>query len=335
MKSGSLTKPKSNRIISIAPMMEWTDRHDRFFLRQISSQALLYTEMVTTGAILRGDRERFLKFNSQEHPLAIQLGGSNPADLAECARICEDAGFDEINLNVGCPSDRVQSGKIGACLMAEPELVGECVHAMQSAVSLPITVKNRIGIDDQDDYQSLARFVEVVAAAGCGTFIVHARKAILSGLSPKQNREIPPLQYDKVYQLKCDFPLLEIVINGGIRSLAESDEHLKHVDGVMIGREAYHNPFILALVDSSYYGRTQRELSRCDVAEAMLPYISDELKQGARLQHITRHILGLFHAQPNGKLWRRYLSENSYRPGAGVEVVEQALKIVSERSSCT
>lgn len=317
-----------NRRISVAPMMEWTDRHDRYFLRQISQHTMFYSEMVTTGAILFGNRERFLQFNQQEHPIAVQLGGSNPADLAECAVICEDYGYDEINLNVGCPSDRVQSGKIGACLMAEPELVAECISAMQNKVNVPVTVKHRIGIDDLDSYQHLVNFVETVASAGCQTFIVHARKAILSGLSPKQNREIPPLLYPMVYQLKQDFKALEIIINGGITSLEQAEEHLKHVDGVMIGREAYHNPYILADVDQRFFGSDNNVPSRIDVINALIPYIEQELAKGTRLQHISRHILGLFHAQPNGKLWRRHLSENAYKKDAGIEVVRAALALV-------
>jgi len=317
-----------NRCISVAPMMEWTDRHDRFFLRQLSKSTLLYTEMVTTGAILLGDPERFLQFNIEEHPVAIQLGGSNPADLARCARLCEEYGFDEINLNVGCPSARVQSGKIGACLMAEPELVAECISAMAEVVKIPVTVKHRIGIDELDSYEHLANFVATVAGSGCHTFVVHARKAILSGLSPKQNRQIPPLVYPMVYRLKQDFADLEIIINGGITTLDEAQQHLQHVDGVMIGREAYHNPFILAEVDSRFYGAVTQPLSRIEIIQNLLPYIIQELAGGSRLQHITRHILGLFHAQPNGKLWRRYLSENAHKSGAGVEVVENALKLV-------
>jgi len=317
-----------NRRISIAPMMEWTDRHDRFFLRQISKHAVLYSEMVTTGAILHGDKNRFLQFNNQEHPVAIQLGGSVPADLAHCAKLCEDYGYDEINLNVGCPSDRVQVGKIGACLMAEPELVADCISAMSAEVNIPVTVKHRIGIDDLDSYEHLANFVEVVAKSGCQTFIVHARKAILSGLSPKQNRTVPPLVYPMVYRLKQDFSHLEVIINGGINSLDEAEEHLQHVDGVMIGREAYHNPFILAGVDSRFYGAESSNITRVNVLQKFLPYVKDELAKGTRLQHISRHILGLFHAQPNGKLWRRHLSENAHKAGAGIEVVENALQLI-------
>lgn len=309
-------------------MMEWTDRHDRYFLRLISKHAVLYTEMVTTGAILFGDRERHLRFDKTEQPVAVQLGGSNPADLAQCAQICEDFGYNEINLNVGCPSDRVQSGKIGACLMAEPELVAECIAAMQAKVKIPVTVKHRIGIDDLDSYELLSKFVGTVRASGCSTFIVHARKAILSGLSPKQNREIPPLVYPTVYQLKKDYPDLEIIINGGVTTLQQAEEHLQHVDGVMIGREAYHNPYILAAVDQFFYGEPGELKTRAQILELLVPYIESELAQGTRLQHISRHILGLFHAQPRGKLWRRFLSENAYKKDAGIEVVNDALALV-------
>ena len=309
-------------------MMEWTDRHDRYFLRLISKHAVLYTEMVTTGAILFGDRERHLRFDKTEQPVAVQLGGSNPADLAQCAQICEDFGYNEINLNVGCPSDRVQSGKIGACLMAEPELVAECIAAMQTKVKIPVTVKHRIGIDDLDSYELLSKFVGIVKSSGCSTFIVHARKAILSGLSPKQNREIPPLVYPTVYQLKKDYPDLEIVINGGVTTLRQAEEHLQYVDGVMIGREAYHNPYMLATVDHIFYGELGELKTRAQILELLVPYIESELAQGTRLQHISRHILGLFHAQPRGKLWRRFLSENAYKKDTGIQVVNDALALV-------
>jgi tRNA-dihydrouridine synthase A len=311
-------------------MMDWTDRHDRYFLRLISKHTVLYTEMITTGALLYGDAERHLRFNSQEHPVAVQLGGSNPKHLAESAKLCEDYGYDEINLNVGCPSDRVQSGKIGACLMAEPELVADCVAAMVNAVNVPVTVKHRIGIDDNDSYESLNNFVGIVADSGCKTFIVHARKAILDGLSPKENRQIPPLQYQKVYQLKQDFPELEIIINGGIKTLSDSQQHLDQVDGVMIGREAYQNPYILAQVDPLFYSDGEAVTSRHDIVKAFMEYIELELAKGTRLQAMVRHILGLFHAQPRGKLWRRHLSENAYKPGAGIDIVEKALELVAK-----
>lgn len=316
-------------------MMEWTDRHCRYFLRMISKRVLLYTEMVTTGAILYGEHAKYLRFNTNEHPVAIQLGGSNPEHLAECAKICEDYGYDEINLNIGCPSDRVQAGRIGACLMAEPELVANCVDKMRAVVKVPVTVKHRIGIDDQDSYECLSLFVNTVKSAGCNTFIVHARKAILSGLSPKQNREVPPLSYPTVYRIKQDFPDLTIVLNGGVTALAQVDSHLAQVDGVMIGREAYHNPYMLAEVDSRYYQMREEESgtqmpipSRQQIVEAFIPYVEEELAKGTRLQHMSRHILGLFHAEPCGKLWRRYLSENAHKPDAGIGVIKTALQKV-------
>jgi len=317
-----------NRRFTIAPMMDWTDRHCRYFHRLITKQSLLYTEMVTTGAVINGDRERLLAYNQEEYPIALQLGGSDPKALAECAKIGEDYGYDEINLNVGCPSDRVQSGRIGACLMAEPDLVAAGISAMKQACSLPVTVKHRIGIDDLDSYELLAKFVETVAKSGCDSFIVHARKAILSGLSPKQNRDIPPLIYARVYQLKKDFPQLEIIINGGIKSIEESINHLDNVDGVMIGREAYHNPYMLALVDRDIFASESTPLSRVEIAEQMLPYVERHISKGGKLQHISRHILGLFHAQPNGKQWRRHLSEAATKPNAGIEVIKQALSLV-------
>jgi len=309
-------------------MMDWTDRHARYFMRLISRHTLLYTEMVTTGAVLHGDREKLLGFDPAENPIALQLGGSDPKALADCAKIGEDYGYDEINLNVGCPSDRVQSGRIGACLMAEPELVAECLAAMKYVTKVPVTVKHRIGIDDLDSYQLLHRFVEIVSGSGCDSFIVHARKAILSGLSPKQNREIPPLIYECVYQLKKDFPQLEFIINGGIKTIDESINHLRLVDGVMIGREAYHNPFILAEVDQSIFGDNRSPLTRSEVIESLIPYIENHLNAGGKLQHITRHILGLYHGQPNGKKWRRHLSEGATKPDAGIQVILDALSFV-------
>ncbi len=305
-------------------MLDWTDRHDRWFLRQISRHALLYTEMVTTGAILFGDRDRHLAHSEAEHPLALQLGGSDPAALAECAGIAADYGYDEINLNVGCPSDRVQNGAFGACLMATPQVVAECVAAMVAATEVPVTVKHRIGIDDQDDYRSLEEFVDTVAAAGCRTFIVHARKAWLKGLSPKENRDIPPLNYARVYQLKREHPELEIIINGGIKTLEACDRHLQQVDGVMLGREIYHNPFLLAQVDSRYYNDDHPIPDRHQIVARLLPYIEEQLSNDIHLSHITRHILGLFHGQPGARSWRRVLSERAPRKGAGLEVVEAA-----------
>lgn len=306
-------------------MLDWTDRHYRYFARLISKNALLYTEMITTGALIYGDRDRYLQFNEQENPLAIQLGGSNPEELARCAKMAEDWGYDEVNLNVGCPSDRVQNNMIGACLMGHPQLVADCIASMQNAVSIPVTVKHRIGIDDQDSYESLHHFVSTIAGTGCSTFIVHARKAILQGLSPKENREIPPLKYDVAYQLKRDFPELEIIVNGGIKTIEECTTHLMHLDGVMVGREAYQNPWLLSEVDQALYGATPTILTRHEIMEMMLPYIEQELANGSYLGHITRHILGLFHSMPGGRKFRRYLSENAHKPGADIDVIKQAL----------
>ncbi len=309
----------------VAPMMDWTDRHCRYFHRFISQHAMLYTEMVTTGALIHGDHDRFLQFNREENPLAFQLGGSNPRELAICAKMVEDFGYDEVNLNVGCPSDRVQNGRFGACLMLEPELVADCVAAMCAAVSIPVTVKSRIGVDDRDSYEELAFFVEKVANAGCKTFIIHARKALLSGLSPKQNREIPPLNYDVVYQLKTDFPQLAIILNGGIINLDQTESLLQHIDGVMVGREAYHNPYLLAEVDARIYNAALPPKSRHEIMELLVPYIEGQLAQGIRLNSVTRHILGLFHGEPGARAWRRHLSENATSPNAGIKVVRDAL----------
>ncbi|MET0100883.1 MAG: tRNA dihydrouridine(20/20a) synthase DusA [Sedimenticola sp.] len=316
--------PPINRRLCIAPMLDWTDRYCRYFLRLISRHVVLYTEMVTTGAIIHGDRERFLDFDQSEHPLALQLGGSDTKDLAVCARLGEQWGYDEINLNVGCPSDRVQSGRFGACLMATPELVAECVAAMRDAVSIDVTVKHRIGIDDHDSYQELCDFVGASAEAGCRTFIVHARKAWLQGLSPKENREIPPLSYETVYQLKRDFPDREIVINGGILTLDQAEEHLQQVDGVMIGREAYHNPWILVETDRRLYGDDHPLPSRHEIIERLIPFIEQEQAAGTPVSRITRHILGLFNGQPGARAWRRHISENAHRKGADYSVVLDA-----------
>ncbi|WP_269646187.1 tRNA dihydrouridine(20/20a) synthase DusA [Thioalkalivibrio thiocyanodenitrificans] len=313
----------SNRI-AVAPMMDWTDRHCRYFLRLISRRALLYTEMVTTGALLHGDAARFLAYHPDEHPVALQLGGSEPSELAGGARMAQAHGYDQVNLNVGCPSDRVQSGRFGACLMAEPALVAECVAAMADACTLPVTVKTRIGIDDLDAYEDLTAFIDTVRAAGCGTFIIHARKAWLHGLSPKENREIPPLRYDVVHRLKADFPHLEIILNGGVRDLDTVAAQLDHVDGVMLGREAYHNPYLLADVDRRFFGDNHPVPDRHGVVEALLPYMSDRLDEGVPLQAMTRHILGLFQGRPGARAWRRHLSENAHRPGAGIEVIRAA-----------
>lgn len=309
----------------VAPMMDWTDRHDRFFLRLLSRHARLYTEMLTTGALIHGDRARFLRFDAAEHPVALQLGGADAEALARCAEFGQAAGYDEINLNCGCPSDRVQEASFGACLMLQPQKVAAGVAAMARAVTLPVTVKCRIGVDQSEDYAFLRAFVEEVAAAGCGTFIVHARKAWLSGLSPKENREIPPLCYDTVYRLKQEFPRLRIVINGGIRTLDEAEAHLRHVDGVMLGREAYENPWLLAAVDARLFGADAPALTRAEVVRRLMPYVERELAAGATLAHITRHILGLYRGQPSGKAFRRVLSQQACRPGAGLEVLEAAL----------
>ncbi|WP_323846767.1 tRNA dihydrouridine(20/20a) synthase DusA [Microbulbifer magnicolonia] len=323
-----MSDPLSHRFCT-APLLDWSDRHCRTMWRLFSKNARLYTEMVTTGAILHGDRERHLQFDAAEHPLALQLGGSDPRELAECARIAEQWGYDEINLNCGCPSDRVQSGRFGACLMAEPEVVAEGLAAMRAAVAIPVTVKHRIGIDDMEDYAGLTRFVEAQAAVGVTTFIVHARKAWLNGLSPKENREIPPLNYDMVFQLKRDYPQLQVVLNGGINTLEECRQHLRHVDGVMLGRAAYQTPALLARVDSELFdGEPGPDAIR--VAEQMLPYIERELGRGQRLNHITRHMLGLFQGLPGARRFRRHLSENAHRKGAGPEVVEQALALVTQ-----
>ncbi len=317
-----------DRRLCIAPMLDWTDRHCRYFLRLISPSALLYTEMVTTGAILFGDRDKFLRFSPEESPVALQLGGSNPEELKQCADIAEQLGYNEINLNVGCPSDRVQKGKIGACLMAEPELVAEIVSAMKQTVKIPVTVKCRIGIDDQDSYEFLAQFTQHIITAGCKTLIVHARKAWLTGLSPKQNREIPPLDYERVYQLKQDFPDLEIIINGGVTSASQVQSHLTYVDGVMIGREAYHNPFFLTSIESTVFDTHRVFKERSAIVNAIIPYVQKHLDEGGRLHHITRHMLGLFHGQPNGKLWRRHLCTEAVKPNAGIDVLTAALDFV-------
>lgn len=319
-----------DRRFTLAPMMEWSTSDCRTFWRLLTKNAVLYTEMVTTGALLHGDKSRFLDYNACEHPLALQLGGSDPVALAECARIAEGWGYDEVNLNCGCPSDRVQNAMIGACLMAEPELVADCIATMQSTVKIPITVKHRIGIDDMDDYEGLAKFVSTIAETGCHTFIVHARKAWLKGLSPKENREVPPLQYDKVCQLKQDFPHLNIIINGGIITLEQSKSLLAHVDGVMIGREAYSNPYMLSQVDQQIYGIDKPAVSREEVMQQFMLYCGEELAKGTRLNHLTRHILGLYQGLPGARQFRRIISEQAHKPGAGIEVLERALAALNE-----
>jgi len=306
-------------------MLDWTDRHDRYFLRLISRHAWLYTEMVTTGAIIHGDRDRHLAFNEAEHPVALQLGGSEPADMAECARIGQDYGYDEININVGCPSERVHKGSFGACLMATPEMVAECVDAMRQVVDIPVTIKTRIGIDEQEDYEHLHNFVRINREAGCRIFIVHARKAWLKGLSPKENREVPPLRYTLVYKLKQEFPDLEIIINGGLQDLDMAEQQLEHVDGVMLGRAVYHDPWLLSEVDRRFYGDDHEVVSAREIVEQMYPYIEELIRNGGQLKYVTRHMLGMFHGRPGAKLWRRTLSEKAYREGAGIEVVEEAL----------
>jgi tRNA-dihydrouridine synthase A len=313
-------------------MMDWTDRHCRYFLRQISRHALLYTEMVTTGAILHGPRDRLLAFHPDEHPVALQLGGSDPADLAACARIAEEYGYDEVNLNCGCPSDRVQSGRFGACLMAEPDLVADLVSAMRSAVTIPVTVKCRIAIDEMEEWSTLQGFVARIRAAGCGRIIVHARKAWLKGLSPQQNRDIPPLRYDLVHRLKGENPDLDITINGGIIDLDEASRHLEVVDGVMLGRAAYKTPYVLADVDRRFHGVSDSGPTRREIIDRMLPYIEARRLEGVPLHAITRHMTGLFQGQRGGRAWRRHLSEFAHKSGAGPEIVEAALaRIVPER----
>ncbi|WP_299231063.1 tRNA dihydrouridine(20/20a) synthase DusA [uncultured Halomonas sp.] len=326
--------PQLDRTFSVAPMMEWTTRDYRAFARTLTRHALLYTEMVTTGAILHGSpRERFLGFDEVEHPLALQLGGSDPGALAECAAIAEAWGYDEVNLNVGCPSDRVQNNLIGACLMGHPQKVAAAVKAMREAVSIPVTVKCRIGIDDQDEDADLSRFIDTVADAGCDTFIVHARKAWLEGLSPKENRDVPPLNYPRVHRLKASRPELHVGINGGLKTLDACQEQLEFVDSVMVGREAYQNPWLLAGVDQALYGVPGPAASRHAAARALRPYIARRLAEGTRLNHLTRHLLGLFQGQPGGRKFRRHLSENAHREGAGLAVFDDALGLVAERET--
>ncbi|MBC6980325.1 tRNA dihydrouridine(20/20a) synthase DusA [Caulobacter sp. 17J80-11] len=323
-----MTDPLDRRF-SVAPMMDWTDRNCRAFHRVLSSQALLYTEMVTTGAVLHGDRERLLGFSAVEHPVALQLGGSDPKELAEAAKIAEDLGYDEVNLNVGCPSDRVQSGRFGACLMREPELVAECMAAMAAAVKIPATVKCRIGVDDQDPEESLFRLVDLSAAAGVRVFVVHARKAWLKGLSPKENRDVPPLDYPLVYRLKRERPDLTVVINGGVANLDEAEAHLAHVDGVMLGRAAYHEPALLGEADRRMFG-AGADVDPFQAVEAYRPHIAARLAEGQHLAGITRHMLGLMHGRPGARAWRRILTVESIRPGAGLEVLDRALAAVAD-----
>lgn len=323
--------PKSlpSRRLSVAPMMDWTDRHCRMFHRQITTHTWLYTEMVTTGALIYGDQHRHLDFSDEEHPVALQLGGSDPTDLALSAKLGQQWGYDEINLNCGCPSERVQRGAFGACLMAEPQLVADCVKAMRDAVSIDVTVKHRIGIDEIDSYDFVRDFVGTLADAGCQTFIVHARNAVLKGLSPKENREIPPLRYERVYQLKQDFPELEIIINGGIRTLEEIDAHLLHVDGVMLGREAYHNPYLMADFDARYYGELGLPLKRVQVLEALLPYVRQQMgADGTRLNNITRHLLGLMAGLPGARAFRQRLSDAKELAKGDPDILLEAASLV-------
>jgi tRNA-dihydrouridine synthase A len=312
-------------------MMDWTDRHCRLFHRLMTRHARLYTEMLTTGAIIHGDRKRLLDFDASEHPVALQLGGSDPKDLATAAKIGEGFGYDEINLNVGCPSDRVKDGRFGACLMAEPALVATCVDAMKHAVGIPVTVKCRIGIDDQDPEVALDALARSVVGAGADALIVHARKAWLNGLSPKENRDIPPLDYDRVYRLKASMPEVPIIINGGIGGLAEARQHLVHVDGVMLGRAAYQEPWRLLAADPELFGEAAPHATMKNVFEAMMPYIEEQLAQGTRLHSITRHFVGAFHGVPGARAFRRHLAENGVRPGAGANVLRDAMALVEDR----
>jgi tRNA-dihydrouridine synthase A len=328
------TYPTLANPLSVAPMMDRTDRHFRYFMRLISRHTLLYTEMVTSQAILHGDLDKLLGFSPEEGPLVLQLGGDNPKDLAHCAKIAEDFGYDEVNLNVGCPSDRVQSGSFGACLMLRPERVADCVSAMRSITKLPITVKHRIGVDDHDSYEEMVAFVQTVASAGCQRFSVHARKAWLKGLSPKENRDIPPLRYDDVYRLKAAHPKLIIEINGGILTLEDTQKHLQKVDAVMIGRAAYDNPYLFAEADRLFFNATQPPLTRHQVVEAMLPYIDHWTGQKERKLHgLIRHMLQLFAGQPGSRAWKRILTEKASQPGAGSEVLREALAQVPEINS--
>ncbi|WP_330926435.1 tRNA dihydrouridine(20/20a) synthase DusA [Candidatus Sororendozoicomonas aggregata] len=325
-----ISQKKLDRTFSVAPMMGLTERHCRYFHRLLSEHALLYSEMVTSGALIHGDKNRFLAHDAAEYPLALQLGGHDANELAQCARFAEKSGYQEVNLNVGCPSDRVQNGRIGACLMAEPDTVANAVKAMRDAVSIPVTVKHRIGINGRESYQELVDFVGTVAQAGCESFIVHARIAVLEGLSPKQNRDVPPLKPAWVYGLKEAFPDLDVVINGGITSFDEIAMHLDKVDGVMVGREAYQNPYLLAAVDHHLYDSASPMPSRRQVIEQMLPYIEQQLKQGTYLSHITRHMLGLYQGVPGARRFRRYISEHAHHSGAGIEVLLAAADQVEQ-----
>ncbi|WP_313025188.1 tRNA dihydrouridine(20/20a) synthase DusA [Pseudomonas lopnurensis] len=321
-------RPAPSRRFSVAPMLDWTDRHCRFFLRQLSRHALLYSEMVTTGALLHGDAARFLRHDESEHPLALQLGGSVPAELAACAKLAEAAGYDEVNLNVGCPSDRVQNNMIGACLMAHPQRVADCVKAMRDAVGIEVTVKHRIGINGRDSYAELCDFVGQVREAGCRSFTVHARIAILEGLSPKQNREVPPLRHDVAAQVKRDFPDLEIVLNGGIKTLDECQEHLRTFDGVMLGREAYHNPYLLARVDQALFGSEAAPIGRAQALRNLRPYIERHLAEGGAMHHVTRHVLGLGQGFPGARRFRQLLSVDIHKASNPLALLDQATTLL-------
>ena len=322
------TRTDPDRRLSVAPMMARTDRHERYLLRLITRRTLLYTEMVSSGALVHGDSERFLAFHPAEHPIALQVGGSHPPEMAACARLAEEAGFDEVNINVGCPSPRVREGRFGACLMGEPQLVGQCVFEMRRACTRPVTVKTRIGIDQRDSYAELCAFVRIVADAGCRTFVIHARKAWLEGLSPAENRSLPPLHYERVHRLKQDFPELQIILNGGVHTLETVGEQLGRVDGVMIGREAYRNPYLLADADRAVFEADEKSPSREEIILRFLPYLRAELARGTPLSALTRHLLGLYQSRPGARRWRRLLTEGSVRPGAGAELLLEALELV-------
>ena len=315
-----------DKYISVAPMMDWTDRHCRYFMRILNPDIRLFTEMIVVEALMHGDYRKLLNYDQSEHPVVLQLGGNDPEKMKKAATIGAKAGFDEININVGCPSDRVKSGSFGACLMAKPKLIGNCIQSIMSAVDSPVSVKTRIGIDDLDNYEFLQNFVGIVSESGCTTFIIHARKAILTGLSPKKNLSIPPLNYDRVYQLKSEFNHLNIILNGGLNSIKDCLEHLTVLDGIMIGRHAYRNPWFLKEIYNVILNNQNLEMSRQDVVERMYPYIESQLSKGVKLSHITRHMLGLFSSQPRAKLWRSYISEHSRREKAGIEVLENAFK---------
>ncbi len=318
------SRPEISRRFCVAPMLDCTDRHERYLARLISKHTVLYTEMITTGALIFGDKPRFLDFSEIEHPVALQLGGSDPDAMTQSAEIVQQWGYDEVNINVGCPSDRVQSGSFGACLMQSPELVAENVKQMQAAVDIPVTIKCRIGVDDQEPREALWALVDATASAGCKTFLVHARKAWLKGLSPKQNRDVPPLDYDLVYELKQDFPELEIVINGGIDTIEACHKHLEQVDGVMMGREAYSNPYIMAQVDQAFYSDTQAPRTRDEVLSEYIKYADERLENGSRLNHLSKHIVGLYHGEPRSRLWRRHISQNAHIPGSNTDVLRAA-----------